>query len=52
MNINRRIALKNILIIAAGATVLPACLNEKEKSTFTLNNISIDADMEKLSAHL
>lgn len=50
MDINRRIAIKNLLFIAAGTTLLPSCLGGQNKSTLVLKNISINGDQEQTLA--
>jgi hypothetical protein len=50
MDINRRIALKNLLIIAASTAILPSCFNNEGKASIQLKNISINSDQEKLLA--
>ncbi len=53
MNLDRRSALKHLLIIAGGVTLIPSCL-QKENSTTSihLNNLAIDGNDEKLLAEL
>lgn len=46
--IPRRTAIRNLLIIAGGAMVLPACFRESGKLTIKLNNFSITAEDEAL----
>jgi len=44
----RRIVIKQILIMAGGLALLPSCLKEAGKSTILLKNINIDLDQENL----
>jgi hypothetical protein len=47
---NRRSSIKTLLIISAGAAILPSCLQDKEKSSLSLKNIKInDKEAELLS---
>lgn len=49
---NRRIALKQMGLISAGAMLLPSCLHEARKLSVSLNNIVITGDQEALLAEL
>ena len=44
----RRLAIKQVLIMAGGLALLPSCLREKGKSTVKLNRISISLAQENL----
>lgn len=44
---NRRTAIRNVIIISAGAGLLPSCLQE-DKSIVFLKNISISGSQEKM----
>lgn len=46
--IPRRTAIRNLLIIAGGAMVLPACFRESGKLTIKLNNFTITTENEAL----
>lgn len=48
---NRRTALRNVIIISAGAGLLPACVGD-DKSVIPLRNISITGSQEKMLAAL
>ncbi len=48
---NRRTALRNVVIISAGAGLLPSCMNE-DKSLIPLKNISVTGSQEKMLAEL
>jgi len=52
MNINRRTALRQIVIVSAGAALLPACLHPRAKSSLLLKNFTVDGDQEKLLEEL
>ena len=48
---NRRNTLKTLILISAGAALLPSCLQDEKKSSLILKNIKIDGkDEELLSA--
>lgn len=44
----RRLVIKQVLIMAGGLALLPSCLKESGKSTILLKNISINLDQENL----
>ncbi|MEP7373590.1 MAG: gluconate 2-dehydrogenase subunit 3 family protein [Chitinophagaceae bacterium] len=48
---NRRAAIRNVIIISAGAALLPSCMNE-DKSAIPLKNISLTGSQEKMLAEL
>lgn len=48
----RRLVIKQVLIMAAGLSLLPSCLKESGKSTILLNNLDISLDQEKLLAEI
>jgi len=48
---NRRTAIRNVIIISAGAGLLPSCMGE-DKSSIVLKNISITGSQEKMLAAL
>jgi hypothetical protein len=50
--IQRRAALKNLLLIAGGTMLLPSCLNSDRKVSIPLNNLQISADDEELLAEI
>ncbi|HWK02888.1 MAG TPA: gluconate 2-dehydrogenase subunit 3 family protein [Puia sp.] len=52
MIVNRRAALKQFLVISAGAALLPSCLQDQLKATILLKNFQIDGQQEKLLAEL
>lgn len=52
MIVNRRTALKQFLVISAGAALLPSCLQDQSKATILLKNFQIDGMQEKLLAEL
>lgn len=45
---NRRSSIKNLIIISAGAALLPSCLQDKKKSSLSLKNIKIDGKDEDI----
>lgn len=45
---NRRSGIKTLLIISAGAALLPSCLQDEKKLSLTLKNIKIDGRDEEL----
>ena len=48
---NRRTAIRNVVIISAGAGLLPSCVQE-DKSTLPLKNISLTGSQEQMLAEL
>jgi hypothetical protein len=48
--INRRTAIRNLLIIAGGALVVPACYRPSGKATIALVNLDISEEQEALLA--
>lgn len=52
MNVTRRSAIKQFLLVSAGAVLVHSCLQDKSKASVILKNMSIDADQEKLLAEL
>jgi hypothetical protein len=48
---NRRTAIRNVIVISAGAGLLPSCMNE-DKSAISLKNISVTGSQEKMLAEL
>jgi len=49
---NRRTAVRNIVIISAGASLLPACTTTADESSLHLKNISLTGSQEKMLAEL
>lgn len=49
---NRRIALKDLVIVAGGITLLPSCFNHAGKASIALKNFQINADQERLLAEI
>jgi Gluconate 2-dehydrogenase subunit 3 len=49
---NRRSGIKTLIIISAGAALLPSCLQDKKKSSLSLKNIKIDDKEEELLSEL
>jgi hypothetical protein len=48
----RRLVIKQVLIMAGGLALLPSCLREQGKSTIRLKNISVSLDDENLLAEI
>ena len=48
---NRRTAIRNVVIISAGAGLLPSCMSD-DKSLIALKNISVTGSQEKMLAQL
>lgn len=48
----RREALKGLIIIAGGITLIPSCLTQPEKASIALKNFDINADQERLLAEI
>ncbi|WP_158638369.1 gluconate 2-dehydrogenase subunit 3 family protein [Panacibacter ginsenosidivorans] len=49
---NRRTAFKQLLFVSAGAALIPACMQDKNKASVILKNFSITAGQEQLLAEL
>jgi hypothetical protein len=52
MVVNRRRAIRQILCVSAGAVFIPACLQDKSKSSILLKNMKLNASQENLLAEL
>lgn len=50
--VNRRSAIRQLFCISAGALILPACMEDKTKSSLLLKKMHIDARQEKLLEEL
>jgi len=48
----RRLVIKQVLIMAGGLALLPSCLREQGKSTILLKNLDISLDQENLMADI
>ena len=48
----RRTALKNLLIIAGGTALLPSCVQQDKKVSIPLENLKLSADEEELLAQI
>jgi hypothetical protein len=48
---NRRTAIRNVVIISAGSTILPSCLHN-DKTSFPLKNISLTGSQQDMLAAL
>ncbi len=44
----RRVALKNLLVIAGGTILLPSCLHQDQKVSIPLNHIKVSGEQEAL----
>lgn len=49
---NRRAAIRNVIIISAGAGLLPSCMGGDNKPSMTLKNISLTRSQENMLAEL
>lgn len=49
---NRRLAIKHVLIFAGGLALLPSCLREEGKVSIQLQNLDISAAQENLLAEI
>jgi len=49
---NRRLAIKQVLILAGGVVLLPSCLRNEGKSTLSLSNLDISLSQEQLLADI
>jgi hypothetical protein len=49
---DRRLAIKQVLIIAGGMALLPSCLREAGKASIQLKNLDVDLDHEKILAEI
>jgi hypothetical protein len=49
---NRRSGIKTLIIISAGAAILPSCLQNRKKSSLALKNIKINDKEEELLSEL
>jgi Gluconate 2-dehydrogenase subunit 3 len=52
MLINRRSAVRNLLVFSAGVALLPSCMQDTSKSSILLKNVSLTGKEEKLLAAL
>lgn len=48
----RRTALKNLLLFAGGTMLLPSCLHEDKKASIPLDHIKLSAEQEQLLAEI
>lgn len=48
----RRAAIRYLLIVTGGCTLLPSCLSESKKVSISLKNLDINSDQEKLLAEI
>jgi hypothetical protein len=48
----RRAAIRDLIMIAGGITILPACFNQQDKASVALRNVQISAEEEKLLAEV
>lgn len=48
----RRTALKNLLIIAGGTALLPSCVQQDKKVSIPLDNLTLSAEQEELLAQI
>ena len=52
MQIDRRTAIKNFLIITAAVSFMPSCREDKKTSSIPLSNFTVDSEQESLLAEL
>ncbi len=52
MLVNRRTALKQVLVVSAGLALLPSCLRKPSPASISLKNIAVDAEGESMLAAL
>ena len=52
MNMNRRAAVKNFLMLSAGVVFIPSCFQEQGRPSIVLMNINISSDDEDLMAEV
>ena len=52
MHLNRRQALKQFAIITAGVSLIPSCMQDKNKASIILKNLQVGGDQEQLLAEL
>jgi hypothetical protein len=52
MLVNRRTALKQVLVVSAGLALLPSCLRKTTPASISLKNIAVDGEGENLLAML
>ncbi|SDF73671.1 gluconate 2-dehydrogenase subunit 3 family protein [Chitinophaga filiformis] len=52
MLVNRRTALKQVLVVSAGLALLPSCLRKPSPASISLKNIAVDAEGENMLAAL
>jgi hypothetical protein len=48
----RRSAIRNLMIMAGGIAILPSCSGDKDKASIYLNNLDVSADQENLLAEI
>lgn len=48
----RRTAIRNVIFFSAGTVLLPACMNQDNKVSVALKNLSVTGEQEKLLAEL
>lgn len=49
---NRRYAIRQILVASAGMLIVPSCMEDRTKASFLLKNYEISGEQEKLLAEL
>lgn len=50
--LNRRTAIKQLLVVSAGAWLVPSCMEDRTKGSFLLKNFSLSATQENLLAEI
>lgn len=52
MSITRRSALKHLLIVAGGISIIPSCYQENDNTSVIFNNLDLNGSHEKLLAEI
>lgn len=52
MKVNRRSALKQLLVLSAGAALLPACVNEPKSASQTFSELPLTTEQEETLAEM
>jgi Gluconate 2-dehydrogenase subunit 3 len=52
MSLNRRNAIRQLVLVSAGAALLPSCLQDRTKAPIALKNFSVSGEQEELLEEL